>query len=100
MSVYTSNISALNVYQSPIIVYHNVNWNQTSDRAIPHIQVTNVSRNRTSLKPGSTVPGGTGVDIKHNSFNRYNLRLKGSILKSKPVQSTIDKFPLYKIKLI
>jgi hypothetical protein len=100
-----SNISSLNVYQKPIILYHNVNWNQSSDRAIPHIQPTNVQRNssslrgtRTSSKPGSMVPGGVGVDIKHNSFNRYNLRLRGAVLKKTPLPTTILKFPSYKFK--
>ena len=105
MSVYTSDISSLNVYQNPNTLYHNVNWNQSSDRAIPHIQPTNVQRNssslrgtRTSLKPGATVPGGVGVDIKHNSFNRYNLRLRGAVLKTKKQSSNILKFPAYKFK--
>jgi hypothetical protein len=105
MSVYMSNLSSLYVYQKPTLLYYNVNWNQSSDRAIPHIQPTNVQRNtsslkgtRTSLKPGSMVPGGVGVDIKHNSFNRYNLRLKGAVLKTKTSPATILKFPSYKFK--
>jgi hypothetical protein len=105
MSVYTANLSSVYVYQKPNILYHNVNWNQSSDRAIPHIQPKNVERNssslrgtRTSSKPGATVPGGVGVDIKHNSFNRYNLRLRGAVLKAKTHPSTILKFPSYKFK--
>jgi hypothetical protein len=105
MTVYTADKSALNVYQKPNILYHNVNWNQSSDRAIPHIQPTNVQRyssslrgTKTGLKPGASVPGGVGVDIKHNSFNRYNLRLRGAILKTKIDPSTILKFPSYKFK--
>lgn len=84
MSIYMSNLASLYVYQRPLTIYHNVNWNQSSDRAIPHIQSSNVKRNtsslrgtRTSSKPGSISPGGEGVDTKHNSFNRYYLRLKG-----------------------
>jgi hypothetical protein len=105
MSVYMSNLSSLYVYQRPTLLFHNVNWNQSSDRAIPHIQPTNVQRNTSSLrgtrtgsKPGSMVPGGVGVDIKHNSFNRYNLRLRGAVLKTKPIASTILKFPSYRFK--
>ena len=104
-SVYMSNLASLYVYQRPLRIYHNVNWNQSSDRANPHIQPTNVQRNTSSLrgtrtgsKPGSMVPGGVGVDIKHNSFNRYNLRLRGAILKTKPLPTTILKFPSYKFK--
>lgn len=84
MSIYMSNLSSLNVYQKPTTLFYNVNWNQSSDRAKPHIQPTNNQRNssslrgtRTSLKPGAMTPGGVGVDIKHNSFNRYYLRIKG-----------------------
>ena len=105
MSVYISNLSSLYVYQKPTLLYYNVNWNQSSDRAIPHIQPTNVQRNtsslkgtRTSLKPGAMVPGGVGVDIKHNSFNRYNLRLRGAVLKTKTSPTTILKFPSYRFK--
>jgi len=105
MSVYTANISSLYVYQKPSILYPDVNWNQSSDRAIPHTQPTNVQRNSSSLratrtgsKPGSMAPGGVGVDIKHNSFNRYNLRLRGAILKKPQPSSTILKFPSYRFK--
>ena len=105
MSVYMANLSSLYVYQKPTVLYQNVNWNQSSDRAIPHSQPTNVQRNssslrgtRTSSKPGSMVPGGVGVDIKHNSFNRYNLRLRGAILKKPQLPTTIIKFPSYKFK--
>lgn len=104
-SVYTENLSSLYVYQRPLSFYHNVNWNQSSDRAQPHIQPTNVLRNSSSLRgtrtgsrPGAMVPGGRGVDIKHNSFNRYNLRLRGAILKTKPTPGTFLKFPSYKFK--
>lgn len=84
MSIYMSNLSSLYVYQRPKLIYQNVNWNQSSDRSNPHIQPTNIKRNSSSLrgtrtgsKPGSMAPGGVGVDIKNNSFNRYYLRLKG-----------------------
>jgi len=104
-SVYTENLSSLYVYQRPLSIYHNVNWNQSSDRAIPHIQPTSVLRNSSSLRatrtgsrPGAMVPGGKGVDIKHNSFNRYNLRLRGAVLKTKPTPGTFLKFPSYKFK--
>ena len=104
-SVYMSNLSSLYVYQKPSLLFHKVNWNQSSDRAIPHIQPTNVQRNSSSLrgtrtgsKPGAMIPGGVGVDIKHNSFNRYNLRLRGAILKTKPDTTTILKFPSYRFK--
>jgi len=36
----------------------------------------------TSLKPGACAPGGTGVDIKHNSYARYLGRIKAGNLKT------------------
>ena len=34
--------------------------------------------------PGSQAPGGSGVDIKHNSYDRYLLRKKGRAMKAGP----------------
>ena len=100
-SVYTMNLGALNAYQKPntipetfalngmnLVVSPGVNWNQMSDRRIPHIQRartapgTNPGGNSvrhvvTRLRPGALSPGGIGVDIKHNSYDRYLNRLKG-----------------------
>ena len=88
-SLYTEDKSSLVVYKNPTPSFFNVNWNQSSDRPIPHKQITNIQRNTSSLigtrtgsKPGSMSPGGVGVDIKHNSFYRYNLRLRGGVLKT------------------
>jgi len=100
-SIYTMNLGALSVYQAPsknyrvvslgdvaYLVSPGVNWNQMSDRANPHKQVVvsgngtsyggnSLKRSLTRLRPGSLSPGGTGVDIKHNSYDRYLNRLKG-----------------------
>jgi len=100
-SIYTMNIGALNVYQRPntayslvelnnfgYIVSPGVNWNQMSDRKDPHIQKVvsgsgstyggnSLKRTLTRLRPGALSPGGVGVDIKHNSYNRYLARIKG-----------------------
>ena len=100
------NLAALTSYQkpsniiqlvqqagTPYIVPANVSWNQMSDRTKPAHQVTKVASGSTyhtsSTKhtitrdrPGAMSPGGVGVDIKHNSYNRYLNRLKGkSVLK-------------------
>ena len=85
-SIYTMNLGALNVYQAPNKIY-GVNWNQMSDRRDPHIQQANsgggnpggnsTKRSVTRLRPGALSPGGVGVDIKHNSYDRYLARLKG-----------------------
>lgn len=100
-SIYTMNVGALNVYQRPNKVYSKVeldnfgyivspgvNWNQMSDRKDPHIQKVvsasgstyggnSLKRTLTRLRPGALSPGGVGVDIKHNSYDRYLARLKG-----------------------
>jgi len=88
-SLYMDDKSSLVVYKNPLPLFFNVNWNQSSDRPIPHIQITNIQRNTSSLlgtrtgsKPGAMSPGGVGVDIKHNSFYRYNLRIRGAVLKT------------------
>jgi hypothetical protein len=95
------NLGALSVYQRPNLDYNlvdvsgstyvvspGVNWNQMSDRREPHIQVvkngagsgyhsSSTRRTITANRPGAMSPGGTGVDIKHNSYDRYLNRLKG-----------------------
>jgi hypothetical protein len=64
-------------------------WNQQSDRLLPSKQKAtiptgcNTSMNKkhssqTSSRPGTQTPGGIGCDIKHNSYDRYLNRLKGS----------------------
>ena len=81
-SLYTMNLGSLKVYQSPEKEY-GVNWKQMSDRKIPHIQKVVVptqkstKRSYTLLRPGSGSPGGVGVDMKHNSYDRYLARIKG-----------------------
>jgi len=87
-SNFTMNLGALTVYQKPTIAFSNVNWNQQSDRAVPHIQTlvsssggnpggNSTKRSLTRCRPGALSPGGIGVDIKHNSYDRYLARLKG-----------------------
>ena len=101
-SEYTMNLAALTAFQYPEIKYQTiptpggsfylapptVNWNQMSDRKEPHIQkvVTasgstyggnSLKRSLVRMRPGAMSPGGLGVDIKHNSYDRYLNRLKG-----------------------
>jgi hypothetical protein len=110
-SLYTMNIAGLNVYQSPSSNYQVVeqagsnylippglNWNQMSDRSRPAHQIVKTGSGSTygssSLKgtkvrnrPGAMSPGGLGVDIKHNSYERYLNRIKGKgLLKKGNVQ--------------
>lgn len=100
-SLYTMNLAGLSGYQKPLntpqiveqagteyIAPAKVYWNQMSDRARPANQVTKVasgstyhtSSTRHSItrdRPGAMSPGGVGVDIKHNSYDRYLNKLKG-----------------------
>ena len=99
-SLYTMNLASLNAYEFPNTKYQivdvagsnylvspGVNWNQMSDRRQPHKQFATASgstygasstrRTITRLRPGALSPGGHGVDIKHNSYDRYLNRLKG-----------------------
>lgn len=110
-SLYTMNIAGLNVYQSPsknsqiveqagvnYVIPPGLNWNQMSDRARPAQQNVKTGSGSTygssSLRgtkvrnrPGAMSPGGLGVDIKHNSYERYLNRIKGKgLLKKGKVQ--------------
>jgi hypothetical protein len=105
-SLYTMNLEALSSYQYPLSNYQlvqqagtpyiappSVNWNQMSDRAKPSNQVVktgsgstyHVSSTRHTIvrnRPGAMSPGGVGVDIKHNSYERRLNKLKGkSVLR-------------------
>ena len=87
-SMYTMNLGALSSYQHPVKEYAWVSWNQMSDRAAPHEQKNITASGSTyggnsrkhsllRLRPGAMSPGGKGVDIKHNSYDRHLNRLKG-----------------------
>lgn len=100
-SLYTMNLAGLSGYKKPLntpqfveqngsgyIAPAKVYWNQMSDRPRPANQVTKVASGSsyhtsstrhtiTRHRPGAMSPGGVGVDIKHNSYDRYLNRLKG-----------------------
>ena len=100
-SLYTMNLAGLSAYKKPLnipqfvqqngsgyIAPAKVYWNQMSDRPRPANQVAKVASGSsyhtsstrhtiTRLRPGAMSPGGVGVDIKHNSYDRYLNRLKG-----------------------
>jgi hypothetical protein len=100
-SLYTMNLAGLSTYQKPSDKYQlveqagtpyyappRVNWNQMSDRANPSNQLTKIASGTTyhssstkhsitRNRPGAMSPGGIGVDIKHNSYERRLNRLKG-----------------------
>lgn len=60
-------------------------WNQSSDRLVASVQQSRTSRPRLAGSPGGSTPGGTGVDVKHGSYDRYLARkkYKNSLNKSK-----------------
>jgi hypothetical protein len=100
-SLYTMNLAGLSGYQKPLSSYQlveqtetpyiappNVYWNQMSDRAKPANQVVKTGSGSTyhgsstrhtivRNRPGAMSPGGIGVDIKHNSYDRYLNKIKG-----------------------
>jgi hypothetical protein len=109
-SLYTMNLAGLAGYQKPLTTYQlveqagtpynappKVNWNQMSDRAKPANQLVKTASGSTyhgsstkhsivRNRPGAMSPGGVGVDIKHNSYDRYLNRLKGkSVLRRGPI---------------
>jgi hypothetical protein len=87
-SLYTANKGPLTAYKKPSAETHGVCWNQMSDQPYPSVQrnivptgfnhsINNLRHSVTSSRPGGQNPGGVGVDIKHNSYDRYLNRLKG-----------------------
>ena len=92
-SLYTMNLATCNVYNNSNKV-NTINWKQSSDRNIAHTQ-TNVVPSRASstkhtitrARPGAGSRGGTGVDIKHGSYDRYLSRLKGKSCSKNMVAS-------------
>ena len=74
--------------------------NQASDRNEPAIQINIIpSRGNstkgsiTRMRPGSSSPGGTGVDVKHNSYARYLAKKKGTYLKTQQDPTNVN--PIY-----
>jgi len=73
----------------PTMENANVNWNQSSDRANAANQVVyrptggnSTKMSITRERPGSQSPGGKGVDVKHNSYDRYLARKKAPIIRT------------------
>ena len=81
-SMYTMNVGALVSYSQPIVDasnnYYGVNWHQLSDRPVASVakRATHPTSQSSSI-PGRQSPGGTGVDVKHGSYQRYLNRKKG-----------------------
>lgn len=89
-SEFMMNKAAFNVYAGRGTT-NKFTWNQSSDRveagiprAIVPTRSSSVRGTKTGIRPGSQAPGGSGVDIKHNSYDRYLLRKKGRAMKAGP----------------
>jgi hypothetical protein len=101
-SVYAMNLGSVNIAgpfsgdssNKPLTSYNNVNWNQSSDRNRPANSLISMNFRRnvpshgnstkytlTRHRPGASAPGGVGVDIKHNSYDRYLGRLKSKTIR-------------------
>jgi hypothetical protein len=115
-SLYLSDLGALNAFQLPDARFK-VNWNQMSDRRSAHVQPgsgysqgsfyhgSSTRHTQTRPRPGACTPGGAGVDIKHNSYQRYLNRIKGGklarpgpVLPTYGINPTIEfnpAFPIY-----
>ena len=91
-SLFTMAKSSANVTTAdnlPLPLFSNVNWNQSSDRNRPSIQQelvpsrgNSTKRSITRERPGSCSPGGKGVDIKHNSYERFLNRRKSNLVRN------------------
>ena len=124
-SLYTMNLAGLSGYQKPLNVLQLVEqagtqyivpaktyWNQMSDRARPSNQVTKVASGATyhssstrhtitRNRPGAMSPGGIGVDIKHNSYNRYLNKIKGKApLRRGVINPSTISSPIYGGKIV
>jgi len=119
-SLFTTNLGSLSGYEYATPKTNNVCWNQMSDRVHPHIQPSHLvasgsqyggnstKRTLTRLRPGALSPGGKGVDIKHNSYERRLNRLKGrSVLRRGVIPPTYGApipfnpaFPVYGNKTV
>jgi len=100
-SLFTMAKSAANVTTTanlPLSQFSNVNWNQSSDRNRPSVQENvvpskgnSIKRSVTRERPGACSPGGKGVDIKHNSYDRYLNRRKSNLVRN---QCTTTAIPI------
>lgn len=94
-SQYLDNLSSLSVRgdgvnNKPLSINNFVNQSQASDRAKFSVQ-KQIANPR--LRPGRLGPGGVGVDVKHNSFNRILARKKAENIRTDSTNFTA-KVPL------
>ena len=99
-SMYVMNKGSLTSASNRIKNGNNVNWNQSSDQVLAAIQTlvhpshgNSLKQTVTSHRPGAASPGGSGVDVKHDSYARFLNRKKA--LHFKTQTSTPASIPLY-----
>ena len=92
--MYTMNLSALTAGAAILASGSTTNWNQRSDRVLaatqPPLRSTHGNSLRSTLtsdRPGAGSPGGSGVDVKHDSYARYLNRKKASTMKTQTTQT-------------
>jgi hypothetical protein len=92
--MYTMNLSALTAGAAILASGSTTNWNQMSDRVLaatqPPLRPTHGNSLRSTLtsdRPGAGSPGGSGVDVKHDSYARYLNRKKASTMKTQTTQT-------------
>jgi len=100
-AIYTMNLAAMTSGASLLASGSTTNWNQRSDRVVAAIQPpmhpthgNSLRSTLTSDRPGAGSPGGSGVDVKHDSYARYLNRKKASQIKTQSV-TTAAASPLY-----
>lgn len=86
-SEFVMNLGSFHIYNGS----QGQRWNQSSDRAMEHVTPNPVPSHGNSTRgsvtrprPGALRPGGSGVDIKHNSYARYLGRRKGAAMIGGP----------------
>ena len=96
--IYTMNLSALTSGAAILASGSTANWNQRSDRVLAGVQPAihpthgnSLRRTLTSDRPGAGTPGGSGVDVKHDSYARYLNRKKAATLKTQTQQTVALK---------
>jgi hypothetical protein len=72
----TSNIKTETIVGPASNKPHLPRWNNQSDRLVPSVQTARTARPRNASGPGAMTPGGSGVDVKHGSYDRYLARKK------------------------
>lgn len=95
--LYLDNLASLTVRgdanNKPTSLYNLVNQSQASDRAVMSEQIRKLANPR--LRPGKLGPGGVGVDVKHNSFDRILARKKAQNMRT---SVKVDDKPIKEIK--